>query len=278
MRFLLSPRWLIRHVLAILVIATCVVLASWQVDRLKERRELNAHLQSQTRIPAAELEEVIARPEREAQYRLVTVEGTYDSAHEVLLQSRSLDKRTGNHLLTPLVTASGTALIVDRGWVPLEIDEPGGAETLAPTGQVRLTGYLLLNERSGPFGVSDPPPGTVRALPRVDLVRLDQQLTYPVHPLYLRLVEQSPAASGEFPVLAPLASFDEGPHFDYALQWSFFALVASIVYLALLRKELRARRVPPESLPEMASELLPEVESRNFEPAPEPAAGPEQLV
>ncbi|MEX2553581.1 MAG: SURF1 family protein [Actinomycetota bacterium] len=234
---------MIRHVLALVVVVACLGLAVWQSQRLQDRKDDNARLSAQTRLPTVALETLLPSPgeSRDSAYRRVTVRGTYDVEQEVVLQSRSFKNRPGNHLLTPLRASSGTAVIVDRGWVPIVINRPGAPLALPPDGEVELTGVLLPGEAKGLFGVSDPPPGVVTAIPRVDLERLNEQLPYSVPGVYLRLEEQKPPAA-DLPEPVPLAALSEGPHLEYALQWGFFALVSAIVYAALIRKESRRSR------------------------------------
>lgn len=230
-----------RHLLAAVVIVSCVGLALWQADRLAERKSENARLTSQTRLAPIALETLIKNPDVDAAYRRVTVKGSFDPAQEVLLQTRSFKGRPGNHLLTPLVTPAGNAVIVDRGWVPIEIDRPGVARAAPPSGEVSLTGILLPTEKKSPLGVSDPPPGMVTAIARVDLERVGDQLPYPIISSYLRLQTQDPAGIQAIPEPVPLPALSEGPHLEYVLQWLFFALVALVVYGALLRREFRSR-------------------------------------
>jgi cytochrome oxidase assembly protein ShyY1 len=237
----------IRHVLAVVVVCACLGLAFWQFQRLQDRKADNARLTAQTRLPIVRLETLLppGSGTEDAIYRRVTVEGSYDVGREVVLQSRSFKDRSGNHLLTPLQTSPGTAVIVDRGWVPIDINRPGAPQALPPRGRVELTGVLLPGENKGLFGVSDPPAGVLAAIPRVDLERLQKQLPYSVPGLYLRLEEQKPAGA-DLPEPVPLPALSEGPHFDYALQWCFFALAALAVYLTLIRKEVRSRIEQPE--------------------------------
>lgn len=240
--FLLRPRWLVRHVLAAVVIASCLGLSLWQAGRLADRKADNARLTSQTRQASVDLQTLMQQPDVDTTYRRVTVTGTYDSGQEVLLLTRSFNGRPGNHLLTPLIMASGGAVIVDRGWVPVDIDRPGAVQAAPPGGEVSLTGILLPTEKKSPLGVSDPPPGPVTAIARVDLARLGDQLPYPITTTYLRLLEQTPAGDQDIPKPVPLPALSEGPHLEYALQWLFFGLVALVVYVCLLRRELRSRR------------------------------------
>ena len=46
------------------------------------------------------------------------VTGLYDGAHEVLLRDQARGDDLGEDVLTPLRLGDGTAVLVDRGWVP----------------------------------------------------------------------------------------------------------------------------------------------------------------
>lgn len=237
-----TRRWILIHVFAAVIVVTCLALASWQFDRLQSRRADNERLEEQSRLPAARPQEIFGPQGRAedpdaALYRRLEATGTYDLSEEVLLRSRSLDGQPGHHLLTPLLTDSGTALIVDRGWIPLSIDQPGTDRTAPPAGTVEVSGLLLKSEEKGFLGLADPPAGHVDSLPRADLGRLEEQLPYPAFPLYLRLQDQQPANPGELPQPAPVPPPDDGPHLSYALQWLFFAIAAAVVYAGLIRKE-----------------------------------------
>lgn len=248
-----TRRWILIHIFAAIIVMTCLALALWQFDRLQNRKADNQRLLAQDQLPVADLNDVFAGSGNEAEataYRRLKAAGSYDLAEEVLLRSRSLEGRPGHHLLTPLVTESGKALIVDRGWVPMDVEEPGEGRTAPPDGRVEVQGRLLLSEEKGFLGLSDPPPGRVTSLPRADLDRLSDQLPYPVYPLYLRLQEQRPANPGELPEPAPIPEPDDGPHLSYALQWLFFGFAGSVVYVGLIRKERqKGDREPTPSEP-----------------------------
>lgn len=248
MHHFLTRRWITIHVLTLVIVVVCLLLANWQFGRLQDRKADNARVAAQSELPTVELDRLLPSAEASgeeveaASYRSVTVRGTYDLDQQVVLQSRGYKKRPGNHLLTPLVTSSGDAVLVDRGWVPLEGDGADPEAAVPPSGAVTLTGLLLPSERKGLLGVSDPPPGRVSATPRIDLERLEDQMPYPLHSLYLRLQEQQPGNSGPLPEPVPVPPPDEGPHFEYLLQWLLFAATAFVIYLGLIRRELSRRR------------------------------------
>ena len=63
------------------------------------------------------------------EYLPVVVTGSYSPENEVLLRGRSTGGGPGFHVLTPLVLGSdagelaGKAVLVERGWVPYDMDE-----------------------------------------------------------------------------------------------------------------------------------------------------------
>lgn len=175
-------------------------------------------------------------------YRRARAIGVYDRANEVLLRARSLRGRAGNHVLTPLRLADGRAIVVDRGWIPIEIVRPGDARATAPSGEVTVTGILQPSDpKPIAFGPRDPPAGRLTTIGRIDLERLAKQIPYPIQPLALALEQQQPPPT-DLPHAAGLPAPGEGPHLAYAVQWFLFAAVALITTTVLIRREPRAAR------------------------------------
>jgi len=241
-RFLFTRRWVLGHLIVFVVIVACVVAGFWQLDRLRQRRVFNARVTARLRLPSQSLQTLVgsaATPSPESlAYRRVEVEGTYDPRREVVLVARVLGEQNGNHVLTPLVTSNGQALIVDRGWVPFDLTVPPVTPASPPFGPVRLDGVLL-----PPEAITTRPRGPSRPqLTKVDLGRLGHQLPYRIYPVYLWLQGQVPAQSATLPRLAPLPDFTASPpHLSYAVQWFTFATIGIVGYPLLLRREIRRR-------------------------------------
>ena len=224
------------QVLTLVVVATCVRLGIWQLDRLEQRRAFNALVRAREAMPAEPIARLLptggaARPDDVA-YRRATAEGRYDPAREVLLFGRALGGRPGSHVLTPLLLPDGRAIVVDRGWVPLDVEDapvPGAAPPASP---VRVEGVLLPPETDDPAALAGD------RMDRVSLAALARRLPYPMLPVYLELRRQEPPP-GPLPRPAPPPELTEGPHLSYAVQWFQFAAVAVGVDAALVRRELR---------------------------------------
>ena len=227
-----------RHValvlIAVLIAGVCVRLGFWQLDRLHGRRDINAMLAARGALPAVDL---ATSDPASLPYAHVTVTGTYDPAHEFVLSGRSYQDVAGNHVLTPLVLADGSAVVVDRGWVPLEVASPPvTGPAAAPEGQVTIAGLALAPDSISATPVS-PAPSVVT---RIDLGVAD--LPYRLVPVYVLLQTQDPPQASGSPIPVAGPTLDDGPHLSYALQWFAFATIAIVGCVVLLRRDPRSVR------------------------------------
>jgi surfeit locus 1 family protein len=225
-----APR--VRHsiliAVALIVAATCVRLGFWQLDRLQGRREANATWQTRGSAPAVPIGDVAPA---ELAYRHVTVTGTYDPAHEWILSGRTTaEGDPGNHVLTPLELGDGTAVVVDRGWVPIDVTGvPVTGTAAAPGGRVTVSGVALPPDQLTAPAISPAP----SIATRVDLGRAG--LPFRLLPVYLLLQTQIPPQ--QLPIPPPAPTFDNGPHLSYAIQWFAFATIAVVGCVVLLVRD-----------------------------------------
>ena len=233
---------------ALLIATTCVALGIWQIARLHQTEQYNAAVRSGLSAPPEPVKTLLpdgADPDT-VRYRHAEATGTYDIAHEFVLYGRTQASQAGNHLLTPLMLSDGSAIIVDRGWVPLDVDQPASSEGAPPIGEVNVVGVLFRSEGDPPSLVGNAPTaGTT--LSTIDLARIQSQLPYRVAPLYLLLQQQSPAQSGALPIPSPMPDLSNGPHLDYAIQWFTFATIALGGFLVLALREGRDRSADIEN-------------------------------
>jgi len=216
-----TARRVVLIVLAVVVAGTCVRLGFWQLERLEERRAVNEGIRRGLGAAPVVLD---GAPGPGAAYRRASATGIYDASHVVVLYGRPLEGRPGDHVLTPLRLIDGSAVLVDRGWVPT------GARASTPSGEVRVKGVLLPPESTDGVPPAD---GQVR---RIDLAGIGSVLRYRLAPAYLLAQDEDPSPS-RLPVPAPLPEVSEGPHLSYAIQWFSFAGVALVGCGALLRRD-----------------------------------------
>lgn len=241
---LLKPRWIVAHVIIVTVAIAFVSLGLWQLDRLAEVKAENATIAARLDGSPRPLGDVLADMGEDAEYAPVEVTGRFVPDEEVLQRSRDRNGVNGFHVLTPLETGRGEAVLVRRGWVPFELDTPPVAEAAPPAGEVTVTGYL---ERSEPqpegFGQRDPDDGVLERVFRADTARIDRQTSADLVQGYVvHLEEQTPGQPGALPHPPDRPELDEANHLSYALQWFSFAAIALIGYPVVLRKRIGERR------------------------------------
>ncbi|WFE94373.1 SURF1 family protein [Micromonospora sp. WMMD987] len=247
-RFLLTPRWLGILALTLAAAAVMVLLGNWQLDRYRERTAVNERIDAGTAGTPAPLRSTLPAPTggagtvgpppaEQAEWSRVTATGRYDPAHVVLVRGRTVESRVGFEVLAPLVLDDGTAVLVDRGWVP---PAPGGATAVPqvpalPTGEVTVVGRVHPTETGG-NGV-DRRDGRLETR-RVTVDRLARELPYPLHGAYLLLDEQTPANDPAFRAV-PIGHANNWQNFGYVVQWWLFAVMTLFGYGWVARREAR---------------------------------------
>lgn len=245
---LLRGRWLIATLAVLALCALFLRLSAWQVQRLQARRTANARLLARIEQPALILDGAALDPTA-GDLRRAVVRGVFDYGQEVVLRNRSYNELPGVHVIVPLRIAGAApgaaAILVDRGWIPYELASPElRAQFHDPLGEVEVRGILRRSQvRSSFASPADLAPGPagprLDAWHRVDIPRIQEQMPYPLAPLFLE--EEPPAAgpSRRFPRPAPDIALSEGSHLFYAGQWLAFAGILGGGYILFWRQRAR---------------------------------------
>jgi surfeit locus 1 family protein len=229
----------ISHLVVLLVVILFVRLGFWQLDRLDERRLENTVGQArfaEDPVDIAALLESVGADVESLEYRRAVATGVFSPEDELLVRSQVYRSTAGFHVITPLVGESGGAILVNRGWVSLGLDEVPATGAPPPPGEVAVVGWVHLSQERPPLGPVDPAEGRLTRTSRVDIARIQQQMEMPLAPVYLVLIGEG---SGDLPIsVRPPVFDDNGPHLGYAIQWFAFALIGLVGYLFLVRKQL----------------------------------------
>lgn len=253
--FARRPFWLFSHVFAVTVVVVFVVLGLWQLDRHGERADRNAVIRSRSAPPASALADVAPLPgpvtPTDVDYRYVTATGRFLDGDVVRIANRTQGGVAGQHLVGLFEVTDGRLLLVNRGFVPLDVAVgPGtGSDRAdieiepAPSGEVTVTGWFRVSAERGWLGASDSGEGDVA--PRLDVKaiggRLDGDDRARLLDVWLLAEGSSDRGLARFPDPVPLPAVDAGPHLGYMAQWFIFAALGVIVYGLLLRRTARGR-------------------------------------
>lgn len=233
---LFAPRWRWLTLAVVLIAVILGRLGFWQLERREQKRDRNALLEQRAALAPVELSGQDLDPAA-FEYRRVVVAGEYDAEGEVALRNRSRAGLPGVHVLTPLrIAGSDTAVIVDRGWLPVTEAARDARQPFAVGGTVRIEGIVRRPQpHTSPLTPDDiqPPGGRLDQWLRPDIAKIAGQLPYPVTSFYVELI---PAATApELPYAQPsLEATDEGPHLGYAIQWFSFMTTLLVGYAAFV--------------------------------------------
>jgi surfeit locus 1 family protein len=238
-------RWLWLTVIVVIGFLLLCRLGIWQLQRLQQRREANALLMARLSRAPLTLTGQDVDPEQIDLSRVVAT-GQYDYDQEIILRNQSLDGAPGAHVITPLrLAGTDRAVLVDRGWVPLdEKGAPARSAATRPAGEVTVHGVARRSQvRPNSIAPADPVPapgGRLDAWFRVNIPQIQQQIAYPLLPIFIQEGEPSEAApvvSGyRLPVPYIQIDLSEGPHLAYAIQWFAFAAILLGGYVLFFRR------------------------------------------
>lgn len=227
LQLMFSRRWILTTLLVVVGSLVCARLGLWQLERLEQRRAFNAHYLAESTLPPLTLP---ANPDDDLtkmEYRPIIISGTYDFEHQVALRNRVHNDLWGHHLLTPLILSDGTAILVERGWIPAESNQPSAWRTYDQPGVVTVRGIIRLGQTASEIGgVPDPTLASgqsgLEMWNLINVERIAQQLPYTLLPVFVQPDPDPSLTQPPYPS-QPEMVVEEGPHFGYALQWFTFA-------------------------------------------------------
>lgn len=250
-------------VVLLAIVATLVVVFSglglWQLDRWGDAKDDAAAVAERldtVPFPLAEVADLAGDPEA-LRYQPVALRGTWQPSEEVLWRNRAWRGTAGFHVVTPFVLDEPVALpdggtadtvLVDRGWVPSDRDEPPVADAEPVGGATTVRGHLLPSIDQPGFGARDPEEGELDRVFNVDVGRLDPQVDGTLFPLFVRTSVATSADAGDLalPRVPEPPSVDTTQNLSYAVQWFSFAAIAVGATAAYLRRRRSQRGRTPQ--------------------------------
>jgi surfeit locus 1 family protein len=207
-----------------------VTLGCWQLDRGAEKRALAADFQSAG--PAIELPPAGAALPR---YQRVVARGSYDTGHQFLLDNRIRAGAAGVEVLTPLLLGDGSAVLVNRGWLPFGADRARLPDVAVGTDPRRVTGRFSELPRA-PVELAAPP---ATRWPRLVNYPQDEELAAMLgRELRPGMILLDPGEPDGYVRDWQLTGTTAERHLGYAVQWFALAATAAAIWLALsLRRD-----------------------------------------
>lgn len=235
---------LILTLVAIVVIATCLRLSWWQLERAQWKRRIHHALVERSRANPIALDASF-RYRDDLRFRTVRARGSFIAAAEIHLDNQVRDGRPGALVATPFqVEHGGPRVLVLRGWVPWSADRGSLPEVPAPTGTIEISGMLDAPPAHGIVLGEAPAAAFIgKVWPWLNEAALQQRAGPLASGFVLR--QNGP---DELPLQRVPAVFEEkrAMHLGYAIHWAALALLAFFLYWRLLRAPQTGHSVPAD--------------------------------
>ncbi len=218
--FARRPRWLVAHVLVLVLVVVFVNLGLWQLRRLDERRDRNELVQARstsTPVPVGDLPD---DPD-DVRFRAVVASGTYGPDQTVAVRTTQ-DGVPGAWVFSVLDDADAPVVVL-RGFVGTQLDGSVPAPP-PPEGEVEVEGIAIPMGRLG-HTAETAVDRLVETVPGAAPVVVQAEVSSPTE-----IADLTPV---------PVPDLGEGPHLNYAVQWFLFAAVGVLAYPFLLRRQAR---------------------------------------
>ncbi len=140
------PFW--ATVLTLMGLMILFSLGSWQLKRLVWKQGILASIAAQHDVEARNVPLKPSSLLADDYMRRGFITGVYDHSKEFLIYNRTLDGVPGYHLFTSLTLTQQhaeqgvDAILVNRGFIPVEAEREAGVDMFKPSGIVQVSGVL----------------------------------------------------------------------------------------------------------------------------------------
>lgn len=228
-------------VAAVLSAALTARLGWWQLDRAAQKNQLQEAMDSRRALPPLAPADLATDAAAAAaqHHRAIVMQGQWVAEQTIYLENRQMKGVPGFFAVTPLRLDDGTAVLVQRGWLPRDqADRTRIVAAPPPVGRVQVQGLIA------------PPPGRLYEFDTAASGAIRQNLDVNAFaretglPLRSLSVQQQDDASQPSDGLmrqwsAPASGVHK--HYGYAFQW--FALSALILGLYVWFQLIRPRHL-----------------------------------
>ena len=142
---------IILFVAMLIITAATTALGAWQVQRLIWKRDLIARVDARVHAePVAPPPAATTVTAADDEYKHVRVAGTYLNDKETFVQAVTA-LGPGFWVVTPLTTADGSHILINRGFIPADRRDPSKRAQGQLEGTTEVTGLLRITEPGGGF-------------------------------------------------------------------------------------------------------------------------------
>ena len=210
-------------------LAVLIGLGFWQMQRLHWKEGLIAQIETRTKGPPIALGDATAMvgQGRDPSYYRVRASGRFDHAKERYLFAVS-EGRAGWHVITPLKTADGETVLIDRGFVPDRLKDPSTRAAGEVENAVTITGIVRQAETQGLFTPDNEPEANRFFWRDLEAMARSMDPGGTVAPFFLE-AEKSEVPGG-WPEGGQTRLDLPNNHLQYAITWFLLGVCLLVIY------------------------------------------------
>jgi surfeit locus 1 family protein len=225
--------------LLFLLVLVFSALGTWQVQRLFWKLDLIARVDARVHAEPAPPPAKAAWAGINAasdEYRRIKVEGNFLNDRETLVQAVT-ELGAGYWVITPLATADGSVILVNRGFVPADRRDPAKRTEGQVSQPTSITGLMRMTEPGGAFLRSNDPAADKWYSRDVAAIAASRHLDN-VAPYFID-ADKTPNKGG-YPVGGLTVVHFRNSHLVYAITWYGLAVMAVVAGVMLFRRKRMA--------------------------------------
>ncbi|CAN5215115.1 SURF1 family protein [soil metagenome] len=222
--------------------ACLVILGLWQIERLHWKEGLIAAREARLSAPPVTLDAAMRQADSGAPIEFLKIAASGSFRHErELFYLTTAGGSPGFEVVTPLIAEDGTAVLVDRGFVPEDKRDPLRRPESQPAGPVTVQGFAAAHAYGRGYFTPDNNAGDnvwywwdVPAM-------LDMSGVPPGSRAAPFILHELPRGDASLPQPTPPDASLPNNHLQYAITWLSLALILAIMTGLFIRQQMRER-------------------------------------
>lgn len=209
----------------IVALAILLSLGTWQARKIGPKTELLESIHSGLSSPAIDLPVHVDDPMQLA-YRRVNFSGRI-TADPIKLFGTNLKGKAGYYLYAPVIRDHGQAIMVNFGWVPMELEQLPALQE----GKVSLSGVLMTNPKPGTMTLENQPEKGDWYI--ADIHEMAAYFGFGTKEYYhFRVFADHQGDVSSLPLGGQVRVDIPNDHLEYAMTWYGLALTMIGIYIA----------------------------------------------
>lgn len=210
-----------------------ISLGIWQLGRAEEKRLfLKQQEQGLASSEIIQLSSAIDDNVAVLRYKKIQATGHYDQAHQFLIDNQINAGKAGYFVLTPFILqGEAKAVLVNRGWVPLNRDRSVLPDVRIKNEQIAIRGRI--NNFPGVgiklAGAEIPTEGWPSVIQVIDSQVLAKKLAYSLFPFQIELDKDLPEGYKREWLTTTIMLPEQ--HIAYAVQWFALAITLTLLFI-----------------------------------------------